>query len=291
MSFQATCFVFTINNYTQEDIDSCRSAIENNWGCNYICFGFEIGPECGTPHIQGYLQTDHRMRCSTVNRNLGNRARLARARGSLEQNEVYTSKETEWESYGIPRTAKRERSKESFTDLICALEAGGSARELALRFPELHVKHYSNISKLREVFGSDRSFSAFYGPFPWATPAGFEAFCDWRRCLWLCGPSGIGKTQFACSLIERPLFVRHVDQLKNFNALDYGGIIFDDMSFTHWPRESQITLLDCDMPTAIHIRYKVVELPALTKRVFTSNVVIFADDPAIARRYHRVNFN
>lgn len=299
MSFQASAFVLTINNYTEDDLRWVRTAVERDCGITYICFGLEVGDQ-GTPHIQGYLQLDTRKRASTVNRLLGNRARLERATGSLDDNKRYTSKTREqdetpneiWEEYGVAREKRSpKRREESYESLMARLEAGADLKDLAREFPELVLKHLPNINKLRALFASDRTLTPFYGPFAWPTPAGFEPSSNWRKCLWFKGPSGIGKTQFACSLIDNPLFVRHIDQLKSFCPASHGGIIFDDMSFAHWPREAQITLLDCEMPTAIHVRYGIVELPAFAKRLFTSNVDIFSNDPAICRRYHRVNFN
>lgn len=300
MSFQSQRFCFTINNYSDSEIQLCRTAV-NNW-CSYICFGLEVG-ESGTPHIQGYLELPTKKRASTVNRLLGNRAHLEIAKGSLEENQKYTSKTREddanpnliWEEYGIPNPklgGKRKRETNiDFMELVDFISSGAEVKAIIQKFPELSVKYLPNICKMRDILTKDDTLTPFFGPYQWATPPGFGSDVLWRRCLWLHGPSGIGKTQFACSLVDRPLFVRHVDTLKKFNSTDYGGIIFDDMNFNHWPREAQICLLDTEMPTSIHVRYGVVQLPAYTKRIFTSNVDIFTEDPAIRRRIHKVNFS
>lgn len=298
MAFQGTEFLFTINNYTDNDLNLVRTAVQRDWGCNYLCFGLEEGAQ-GTPHIQGYLQVDHRMRASTVNRRIGNRARLQKATRSLEENKKYTSKTREndpnpnevWEEYGEARETKSVKTND-YGDLINLLKEGGDVVDVVTQHPELAVKHFANILRIREILSNKKLVPSFFGPFLWQTPPSFGPADVWGRALWLKGPSGIGKTQFACSLIETPLFIRHIDQLRSYNTKEYGGIIFDDMNFLHWPRESQISLLDCEMPTAIHVRYRVVELPAYTKRIFTSNVDIFnMDDLAIKRRVKRINFN
>jgi len=66
------------------------------------------------------------------------------------------------------------------------------------------------------------------------------------------------------------------------------GLIFDDMSFVHLPREAQIHLVDVFDDTQIHCRYNHVEIPAGTPRIITTNLLpsqIFKwDEEAIRRR-------
>lgn len=50
---RARPFVFTINNYTEDDVDR----IKNYRGLHYACVGREIAPTTGTPHLQGYIRT------------------------------------------------------------------------------------------------------------------------------------------------------------------------------------------------------------------------------------------
>jgi hypothetical protein len=52
-------FRFTLNNYTQEDLDAlvCRPFAQGN-RVTYICYGLENAPTTGTPHVQGYLEVE-----------------------------------------------------------------------------------------------------------------------------------------------------------------------------------------------------------------------------------------
>lgn len=77
---------------------------------------------------------------------------------------------------------------------------------------------------------------------------------DYFRCLYVYGPSGTGKTQWALHLFENPLMVRHVDQLRDFDAAINDGIVFDDMNFNLWSRETIIHLTDWDEESAIQCR-------------------------------------
>ena len=77
----------------------------------------------------------------------------------------------------------------------------------------------------------------------------------------------------------------HLDQLGDYTA-EHDGIIFDDMSFEHHPRTSQIAIVDMEQPRAIHIRYKTAKIPKKVRKVFLSNVdsILDLNDGAIKRR-------
>lgn len=49
-------FVWTLNNYTPEDILRVQGAVGMR-GITYICYGRETAPSTGTPHLQGYMQS------------------------------------------------------------------------------------------------------------------------------------------------------------------------------------------------------------------------------------------
>ena len=119
-------------------------------------------------------------------------------------------------------------------------------------------------------------------------PAEWNRDFDGSRSLVLWGESGIGKTCYARALLPNALLVSHLDDLALYEGGEYDGIIFDDMSFNHLPREGQIHLVDIDEYRSIHIRYKVAGIPANTKKIFTTNLAggmcLLVNDAAIARR-------
>lgn len=124
--------------------------------------------------------------------------------------------------------------------------------------------------------------------------ASFNLTWQWEetKTLLLWGATGIGKTTLAKLLLPQALFVRHLDLLRMYGEGHYDGIVLDDMSFSHLPREAQIHLVDVADPTDIHIRYGVASLPQGTRRIITTNLVPEAilrlEDPAIARRVQAV---
>jgi len=105
------------------------------------------------------------------------------------------------------------------------------------------------------------------------------------------GTSGCGKTTWAKCYAPKPaLFVSHIDQLKLFRNGFHKSIIFDDIDINHYPRTSQIHILDFHNARAIHCRHTVANIPAGIPKIFTANFPFCAiEDPAIRRRIRIVN--
>nr|QKN88904.1 MAG: replication-associated protein [Cressdnaviricota sp.] len=91
-----------------------------------------------------------------------------------------------------------------------------------------------------------------------------------ERAIVLMGFSGSGKTSYALSHFLRPVLVSHIDDLKKIQETS-DGIVFDDMSFAHWPRTSCIHLLDLEHTRTINVRYGTISLPARMPRFFCTN--------------------
>jgi len=144
--------------------------------------------------------------------------------------------------------------------------------------PQLMAVNADRIEKnFRKKMKAKPAHEVFYGPWPWPKLENFTT-------VTIVGPSNIGKTQFAKTHFDNPLMVRHIDRLKDFNPQIHDGIIFDDMSFAHTPRETQIHITDWDEDSDIHIRYGTVEIPKHTQKIFTANYNPFQEDEAILRR-------
>lgn len=111
---------------------------------------------------------------------------------------------------------------------------------------------------------------------------------DWLgpKALILIGDSGVGKTTWAKTNIPKPcLFVTHIDELRQFKANYHKSILFDDVSFKHYPVQSQIHLVDFFDPRSIHVRYGIATIPANIYKFFTCNEdPLDLSHPAIKRR-------
>ena len=103
-----------------------------------------------------------------------------------------------------------------------------------------------------------------------------------EKVLVLRGKPNCGKTQFAKTLFEKPLIVRHPDKLKSFDENTHDAIIFDDQAYGHWPRESVIHLFDVEEEADINVKNSMVTIPAGVPRIFTTNREM---------RVHKEDFN
>lgn len=149
------------------------------------------------------------------------------------------------------------------------------------------VLYYDRVvNNLKSMIGLEQLLTKFVYPEPIVNE--FRLMTSCNKTILLAGESGYGKTSFAISLFGNPLLCSHIDQLKEFDPIIHDAIIFDDMVFTHWPRESQIHIVDYDHPRAINVKHSVAYIPAKTKKIITTNrhasEVLLISDKAIRRR-------
>lgn len=69
---------FTLNNYTDEDVERLSSLVDNN-ECVYLIFGKEIG-DSGTPHLQGFISFSKRVYLTDVKKRISRTAHFELAR-------------------------------------------------------------------------------------------------------------------------------------------------------------------------------------------------------------------
>lgn len=275
---RAKYWVFTLNNYTEEDIQFIDNLTNSSEEVAYLSYGKEVG-ESGTHHLQGHLELNRRMRLSQVKAILHQRAHLEVRKGTFEQAQAYVEKDGDFVVFG-ERVSVGAGKRSDLDELAQEIRNGTSKRTLAETYGKEFIKYRKGIDGYFEMF-TRRKFEIFLGPWKWNVQPNAE------KSLILWGTAGIGKTEYAKYLLPQALFVSHLDDLGAFNE-DYDGIIFDDMAFNHLPRTSQIHLVDMDNDRSIHIRYKVATIPAHTKKIFLTNesmgFIFDLNDQAIQRR-------
>lgn len=111
----------------------------------------------------------------------------------------------------------------------------------------------------------------------------------------LVGPTGIGKTKTLMLLLDKPLLVRNLEDLKklrdNKGKILYKNIIFDDISFRHVTKaETVIHMLDREYHCPIRVLRDVVEIPPSINRWFTHNNEDFLE-PVVASQEQLLAIN
>ncbi len=136
---RARRWVFTLNNYTgkcffslllysDQILEADLLWLEQNAAgvFKFLCFGREVAPTTGTPHLQGYLETNDGATLSAVKCRFPDSMHgihLQKARGTYQQNKDYTGKGGEWTSYGREPCGQGKRS--DLCQVTEAIRGGG----------------------------------------------------------------------------------------------------------------------------------------------------------------------
>lgn len=146
--------------------------------CRYMCYGDEIAPSTGRPHLQGYVVMSSNHRLAAMKKKFPDGTHLEVAKGSTEQNITYCKKEgTFYERGTAPITAKEKGEKNAvrFKEAFAAAKEG--------RFDDIpediRLRYYSTIKTI------------FKDHMP--TIPDLDTVCG----EWYVGPSGSGKSRNA----------------------------------------------------------------------------------------------
>lgn len=146
---------------------------------SYIVYGFEVAPQTGQKHLQGYVQLNQKMRRSALAKILP-RTHLLVAKGNDEDNFTYCTKSGKFEEFGERRdtTGGRLGAEKQVIRWKIAREAA-IANDLTLVDDQLFVQHYSclkAIAKDHMVLPDDANDVTG---------------------VWIWGPPGVGKSRRA----------------------------------------------------------------------------------------------
>ena len=169
---------FTLNNPTADEEQAISDLLSDagrvQRHIRFAVIGRETGA-MGTPHLQGFYVFEHALRLATIKNLPGmSRAHLECARGSIQQNVVYCSKEGNARTYGeVPSQGAR-------SDLVrvaALVSEGKSLTEIAEESPVEFIKFSKGISALIALRQPSRT---------WKT-----------EVYWYYGPTGTGKSRRA----------------------------------------------------------------------------------------------
>lgn len=174
---QSRRWCFTLNNWLMEEYQHIREYP----GITYGVIGKEEGDQ-GTPHLQGFLYFGSNKRLAGV-RQVSARAHWEVARGSVESNLVYCSKEGEVEVWGekpVERTAAGSREASRYADAWTAATEGDLDRIPG----DIRFRMYHTVRQIQTDY--------------MAKPHDLPDVCG----IWIWGPAGAGKSHHARSLVE-----------------------------------------------------------------------------------------
>lgn len=168
-------WVFTLNNYTEDDVCSLSKGGPTPNEVVYLSFGREKGKVEGTPHLQGYVYFKSLKSFKQTKQFVSDRAYICQQKGTFDQAIEYTFKDGIIVEYGDrPHQGKR-------TDLELVAKGivdGASISEIAYAYPSTFIKYSRGIRDLKLETSSRYQR---------------EQVCG----LWLVGEPGSGKSHYA----------------------------------------------------------------------------------------------
>lgn len=201
---QSRRWCFTLNNYTDNEFNAIKEV-----ECKYLIVGEEIG-ESGTPHLQGYVVFQSPCRLARVKRLVGQRAHLAVAKGTSEQNKNYCTKEGKFFEQGqCPITDGGKREQADWDEIKKKAKAG----ELDTIESDVFIKYYPSL----------RSIAKDY----MAKPTDLDSASG----VWIHGVSGIGKSRMARWTYNNAYFKPANKWWDGYQDEDF--VILDDLDTNH----------------------------------------------------------
>lgn len=228
-------FCFTYNNYTPDGEENLKAWLAAN--TKYSCFGHEIAPTTGTPHLQGFISLTKQTRTSTLQKKftqLGINLTLIYAKGNAQQNRDYCSKadpQNFFEHGDIKQSGQGSRT--DLQDVVDYIKKDSvTIEQIAENFPTQFIKFNRGLKDFKNVIDKTRipaerdvTVSAFYGE------------------------GGTGKTQYAvylCNKFKKNYYILSSPDSNTVWWDNYDGeevVIIDD--FYGWIKPHELFRI-CD---------------------------------------------
>jgi hypothetical protein len=135
---QAKNWTFTLNNHTEDDILRLERLVDVDRRVKYIIFGREVG-ENGTPHLQGFVSLNVKLRMTVVKALLGSNPHMEIAR-NVPASIIYCKKDGNFSEYGeIPGNRGQRNDLEEFKTAV----KGGmlSLKDIRATHSEVYAKY------------------------------------------------------------------------------------------------------------------------------------------------------
>lgn len=139
-SSKSKYWVFTLNNYTDDELDQLSGLVEAGKASYLIC-GRETGAS-GTPHIQGYIEFGNRKMLATVKNTVAafRRAHFEPRRGTQLEAITYSKKDGSFTEYGTPSPVSQGR-RSDLDKVVESVKSGATVRELWAEHPTAMIRY------------------------------------------------------------------------------------------------------------------------------------------------------
>lgn len=216
---------FTINNYTLGDQEKVHNLIENNDTVRCGIAETEHLDGEGTPHVQGYISLNKRQYRSTIERWLGERAYIEKAKGSWQSNFKYCSKEGKVfaiKGHTLDELKEKENKKKVTMEEMIEDLHKMDYQEAIDKYPVEWYKNQERMSRVLMKTAMDKAE-------PWGGDLQLKN-------VWLWGEAGVGKSRWANTLIEpAAIFKKNVNKWwDGYSLFETRLVIIED-----WPSKME----------------------------------------------------
>lgn len=235
-------YVFTVNNWTEEDLAKARSVLMDS---KYGIIGKEVG-EQGTPHLQGYVSFNNPRGFESVRKSLGGRAHIKVAKGSAYENFIYCSKDKDFEEFGTrpEENSSGQGKRTDISTIKTMVYEGCSMKDICVVATSLQSIRMAEIM-LRYT----------------------EKQRNWLpNVKWYWGESGVGKTRWAFEQFDYNCWCSAKD-LRWWDGYDgHENVIFDEFRTETCSFAELLKILD-------RYPYK-VEVKGGSRQLLAKNIII-----------------
>lgn len=143
-------YVFTLNNYTQDEVTQLTSDFATSY--KYLVFGREVG-DSGTPHLQGFLILQAKKTLNQVRLLPGlGRAHLEGTRGTSLQAATYCKKDGDFDEFGELSTPGQRVDFTEFIQWVKDQEIKPHMRDVGETFPHIYCRYYAAAQRAIQDF-------------------------------------------------------------------------------------------------------------------------------------------
>ena len=246
-------WVFTLNNYTDDEVGILNGVLEDATKCRYGVYGREVG-ESGTPHLQGFVQFVNRKRPNQVSALLGIRRLHCEARrGTPDEAATYCKKDGDFIEFG-QMSRPGVANKLQLTEMVESRVAGCDSDKMMEDDGGQYVMHKRKVDDVAEEIMKNSSKKKVEHMFtgavlrPWqeALEEYLRGDVDSRSIIWCWEPIGnVGKSWFATYCA-----VKH-------DAIVFGNGKSADIKYAY--RGQRIVIFDLSRTQMERVNYQVIE--------------------------------